>query len=101
MENEITSIQPDVPVQPEKKVAEKSQFTKLFLVLFVLGIIFLGGTYLLITSQKKTTIPPTVVKNTTLENQKDFSDMQNELDNTNAQDEDSDFVQIDQEMKNL
>lgn len=100
MENNIPKEQQAVlPTHPSK---EHSYFTQLFIVLAILGVFFLGGTFLFIRSQKSPMSPPPLpVKNTAVEHEKEFNDMNTEVETVEASDVDMDLKEVDQEMKNL
>jgi hypothetical protein len=86
-------------IQPTQQKKEQSHFAALFAALFLLGILFLGGTYLFIQSEKASPAITTPVKNTTIEQQKDFHDMDTQIEEVDSNA--ADFSQVDGEMENL
>lgn len=101
MEN---STIPQSPVQEVPQTVAptqtKSKFWLLFLGLFLLGIFFLGGTYLFVTSQKSPSTP-TQITNQTLDTQKDIKQLDVDTASLEMKDIESDFTEVDQELKNL
>lgn len=79
---------------------EKSRFWILFVSLFLMGVVFLGGTYLFIVSQKAKQ-PSVPIVNKTLETQKEIDTLDDELSALEMKAIDADFTEIDQELKNL
>ena len=77
-----------------------SKFWILFLALFILGLFFLGGTYAFVVLQK---VPneTTPLTNQQAADQKQLRDLEDELEKVNTKSLESDFLQIEQEMKNL
>jgi regulatory protein YycI of two-component signal transduction system YycFG len=77
-----------------------SRFKMLFLILFLLGVVFLGGTYLFVTMQKKTSSPTPII-NKTVETQKNVHKLDEELQSVDTKSVEGDFTEVDQELKNL
>lgn len=94
--------QPEQPQQaqipPVVEHPHRSHFGMLFIALFLLGILFLGGTYLFVISQKNTNSPMPIVNEKT-QIQKSIHQLQQDL--PDADTTESDFTQVDAEMKNL
>jgi len=88
------------PSLETKTAKPQSRFWMLFLALFILGIFFLGGTYYFVSSQKATYIPAQI-NNETIDTQKDVIQLEGEAAALDIQDVDSDFTQVDAELKNL
>lgn len=103
MDHDIEDIKPITPdTEPVMADPRKSQFGVLFFFLFLLGILFMGGTYFFIKSQK--TLSPkneVQIKNTVVESDKDLHDMESDVEKLQSKDIDADLTEVDQELKNL
>jgi hypothetical protein len=85
------------PVMPQQP--HKSRFVMLFIILVILGIVFLGGTYAFITMQKNTA--STALMNKTVETQSNLHKLDEQLPSVDTKSVDGDFTEVDQELKNL
>ena len=85
---------------PEQKKQDKTNFLWLFMSLFLLGFLFLGGTYLFVHLQKVDSIQEPI-NNQTATTQNEIHTLQNKLDMIQPKNIQKDFTQINQEMKNL
>lgn len=103
MENNIQEEQTNIPdTLPTTVDQRKSQFGVLFLFLFILGTLFMAGTYFFVQSQKNISpLTASQIKNTTAETDKDLHTMESDVDKLETKDLNTDLTEVDQELKNL
>jgi hypothetical protein len=103
--NSSTTSTPDpLPASPTivmpTQAQHKSRFGLLFIILFMLGVLFLGGTYLFVISQKKTASSMPIV-NKQAQIEKNVHQLEEQVPTDDSKNINGDFSQVDQEMKNL
>lgn len=87
------------PAAEQKVVEPKSQFKMLFIALAILGVFFTISTYLLIVLQKNGN--GAAITNKTVETQTVMHQMDQDLKSIDTKSIDTEFTEVDQELKNL
>jgi uncharacterized protein HemX len=94
------STEQQTSMQSAPPLEHKSRFGLLLVILALLGLFFLGGTYVFVTMQK-TASSPIPITNKNVQTQTTLHELEEQTQNLENTDIDDGFTEVDHELKNL